>query len=134
MYGRGPVPVNSLLLFILLSCGTAVKVAERKMQYLRHRKKTTYQLHENVRTTYFYVGQYEDAGGRLLDNRSSAWTGDWVGAYGGVDHPRRREGYLPRGFTPRENPFYCALPYNDIVHRGRAGCLSRGAGPPGPGR
>ena len=107
------------LLFILLSCSTAVKVTEKKLHYLRHRKQSVYPLHRNIRTTYFYVGQHERSGGHLLDNRSSAWTGDWVGSFGGVDFPHRREGYHPRGFVPRENPFYCALPYNDIVPEGR---------------
>lgn len=34
--------------------------------------------------------------------------------YGGIDDPNDRNGSLPAGFTPLENPFYCALPYNDF--------------------
>ncbi len=45
----------------------------------------------------------------------TAWKTDQVSAYGGVDSPKFRNGYLPAGFTPRENPFYVALPYNDVT-------------------
>jgi hypothetical protein len=29
-----------------------------------------------------------------------------------------RSNYIPVKFTPRQNPFYCALPYNDKAHTG----------------
>jgi hypothetical protein len=38
--------------------------------------------------------------------------------YGGVDDPVARRGYLPAAFTPKENPFYVALPYNDFDENG----------------
>jgi hypothetical protein len=34
--------------------------------------------------------------------------------YGGEDSPTRRAGFLPNGFSPRQNPFYIALPYSDV--------------------
>jgi len=36
-----------------------------------------------------------------------------VEGFGGIDDPDNRNGYYPAGFTPDENPFYYALPYND---------------------
>jgi hypothetical protein len=39
--------------------------------------------------------------------------------YGGVDDPERRNGYYPADFIPKENPFYCALPYSDFDPNGR---------------
>src|SRR5207245_9186241 len=27
-----------------------------------------------------------------------------------------RRNYIPISFVPRQNPFYCALPYNDVTH------------------
>lgn len=65
--------------------------------------------HENVVTTVFWVGE--------KGNTSSAWCGDWVAAYGGVDDPQKRSGFHPSGFTPRENPFYCALPCNRSLYK-----------------
>ncbi len=37
--------------------------------------------------------------------------------YGGVDtpHSAARTQYIPATFVPRQNPFYCALPYNDVL-------------------
>jgi len=41
-----------------------------------------------------------------------------VDAFGDIDNPENREGYFPGGFMPLENPFYCALPYNDLTADG----------------
>jgi hypothetical protein len=38
--------------------------------------------------------------------------------FGGVDDPDSRSGYFPASFTPLENPFYFALPYNDFDGNG----------------
>jgi hypothetical protein len=38
--------------------------------------------------------------------------------YGGYDCPKNRIGFLPKGFSPKLNPFYIALPYNDIGKQG----------------
>jgi hypothetical protein len=82
-------------------------------------KSAGYHLHRGIKTTYFYVGQKNRVRAGFLDNGSSAWSSDWVSSYGGVDAPERRRGYSPRVFRPKENPFYCALPYNDVALRGR---------------
>lgn len=41
----------------------------------------------------------------------------WAANYGGFDDPKPegRRGYLPARFVPRLNPFYIALPYNDVT-------------------
>ncbi len=67
-----------------------------------------------VLTTVFWVGESATADNDNIQNNASAWVADWVGTYGGVDNPAKRSGYLPAGFTPKENPFYVALPYNDL--------------------
>src|SRR6266487_1377745 len=43
------------------------------------------------------------------------WKKNWSRSYGGFDdpNPAHRSNYIPVKFTPRQNPFYCALPYND---------------------
>jgi hypothetical protein len=77
----------------------------------------------NVVATVFWVGEVATAH-NPTPNTSSAWDGNWVSNFGGCDDPERRAGYLPAGFTPRLNPFYVALPYNDVaaggVHRPEA--------------
>jgi hypothetical protein len=67
-----------------------------------------------VLATCFWVGE--------PGNEQSAWDGRWVRSFGGVDDPARRAGLLPAGFAPLQNPFYCALPYNDVA--GRPGARS----------
>ena len=38
----------------------------------------------------------------------------WKENFGGVDSPVYRKGYFPARFRPKQNPFYVALPFNDI--------------------
>ena len=77
-----------------------------------------YPIHKNIWTTYFWIG--EDASGEnsWVSNHHSAWDEDWVNHYGGIDNPDCRNGYFPCEFTPKENPFYCALPYSDYDDQG----------------
>lgn len=68
-----------------------------------------------IGTTVFWVG--EQASGRNpVSNDKSAWDGGWVSSYGGMDNPNpeARLNFVPANFIPRQNPFYVALPYNDI--------------------
>jgi hypothetical protein len=68
--------------------------------------------------TVFWVGEDEASDNGFIHNRSSAWDVDWEEHFGGVDDPETRCGFEPCGFVPKENPFYIALPYNDL-ERGR---------------
>lgn len=67
----------------------------------------------NVVATVFWVGEMPTQN-NPMPNLASAWDPNWVENFGGYDHPVRREGYCPEGFVPKLNPFYVALPYNDI--------------------
>lgn len=73
----------------------------------------------NIVTTVFWIGEKPSAN-NPVPNRSSSWDKNWTQNYGGFDNPdpAHRRGYLPSGFTPRQNPFYCALPYNDKANTG----------------
>lgn len=70
--------------------------------------------HTDVIATVFWVGEKPSPDNRYIGNDSSAWTSRWTDAFGGVDDPVRRDGFHPAGFVPLENPFYVALPYNDL--------------------
>ena len=74
---------------------------------------------QDIVTTIFWIGE-EPSGNNPVPNRSSSWDKNWTGAYGGFDdpNPSHRSNYLPARFTPRQNPFYCALPYNDKATNG----------------
>src|SRR2546423_14765979 len=71
----------------------------------------------NIVTTVFWVG--EQAGGNNpVPNYKSCWDANWTSNYGGFDtpEPSSRRNYISASFSPRQNPFYCALPYNDVTH------------------
>jgi hypothetical protein len=68
--------------------------------------------------TIFWVGEASSADNGYIDNLASAWDRRWLESYGGVDDPTNRCGFEPCGFTPKENPFYIALPYNDLTENG----------------
>ena len=74
--------------------------------------------HNNIITTFFWVGEPADSDNGNIANSASAWDGQWEQHYGGVDDPTPRQGFYPAGFTPKENPFYIALPYDDIDDSG----------------
>jgi len=55
-----------------------------------------------------------------VPNYKSCWDYNWTASYGGTDDPNGRRNSsgasIPVAFTPKQNPFYCALPYNDVTH------------------
>ena len=79
---------------------------------------SSYPVHRGIVSTIFWVG--EDAGpdNGGISNRQSAWDEHWMEHYGGIDSPNARNGWLPAGFVPSENPFYVALPCNDLDDQG----------------
>ena len=69
----------------------------------------------NIVTTIFWVGE-RPSGNNPVPNDKSSWDKYWSGSYGGYDNPdpAGRRNYIPVNFVPRQNPFYVALPYNDV--------------------
>jgi hypothetical protein len=51
-----------------------------------------------------------------VPNVRSSWDKHWYYSYGGYDNPDHgsRRNFIPISFVPRQNPFYFALPYNDV--------------------
>ena len=72
-----------------------------------------YPWKENIVTTIFWVGERPTANNPTPNNKSS-WDASWAYNFGGFDSPDSRKGYIPAAFVPRLNPFYFALPYNDV--------------------
>jgi len=79
----------------------------------------SYPWKNNIVTTVFWVGE-QPTQNNPVPNCKSSWDVNWAQNFGGYDNPdpRERRGYLPARFIPRQNPFYVALPYNDVT-RGR---------------
>lgn len=74
---------------------------------------------KDIVTTIFWIGETPTAN-NPVPNHASSWDKAWAKNYGGFDDPNssRRHDYIPVKFTPRQNPFYCALPYNDKAREG----------------
>jgi hypothetical protein len=74
-----------------------------------------YPWKNKIVTTVFWVGESATVN-NPVHNRSSSWDLNWKTSFGGFDNPDplKRRGFLPGGFVPKLNPFYVALPYNDV--------------------
>ena len=85
-----------------------------------------YPWKRQIVTTVFWIGE-KPTDNNPVPNRSSSWDKDWSKSYGGFDDPNpdQRQDYTPVKFTPRQNPFYCALPYNDKAASGHRPEASR---------
>lgn len=98
-------------LFVLFGCSAVNATAEQC-------GGRAPEWHCDVIATVFWVGEEPTEQNGYVGNDSSAWTLRWTEAFGGVDDPHDRDGMFPAGFEPRENPFYVALPYNDLTSTG----------------
>jgi hypothetical protein len=78
-----------------------------------------YPWKRQIVTTIFWIGEQPTAN-NPTPNHSSSWDKNWAKSFGGFDdpNPSHRSDYTPVKFTPRQNPFYCALPYNDKTSNG----------------
>ena len=76
-------------------------------------------MEKEIVTTVFWIGENpsrKNPGAESCQQLGRSWAKN----YGGYDdpNPSRRHDYIPVNFTPRQNPFYCALPYNDKAREG----------------
>ena len=75
----------------------------------------------NITATVFWIGEQPTQNNPTPNNKSS-WDQQWSSNFGGYDDPEPSArvanhstfDFRPKGFTPRLNPFYIALPYNDV--------------------
>ena len=76
---------------------------------------TSYPWKNDIQTTIFWVGE-KATRNNPVPNSASSWDTKWSKSFGGYDDPdpKARNGYLPKKFMPKQNPFYFALPYNDV--------------------
>lgn len=71
----------------------------------------------DIVATVFWVGE-QPTENNPTPNDKSSWDTQWMQNFGGYDDPdpnKRSDNFTPIGFTPKQNPFYVALPYNDVI-------------------
>jgi hypothetical protein len=90
-----------------LEPGVVIPTAHRPLD------RSRYPWKNNIVATLIWIGSEGK-------NAASAWDANWAASYGGLDSPApaERKGFIPAKFVPRQNPFYCALPYNDVTRGG----------------
>ncbi|HUB65932.1 MAG TPA: hypothetical protein VL981_00440, partial [Candidatus Methylacidiphilales bacterium] len=83
------------------------------------KKTRTYPWKRDIITTEFWIGEGASAISST-DNNGSAWDENWRSSNHGADSPNDRDGYLPAAHAPTVNPFYVALPFNDLAYPDQA--------------
>lgn len=81
-------------------------------------EQSRYPWKRQIVTTTFWVGE-NASHNNPVPNHASCWDPLWAKNYGGDDPSDTKErtpDYIPASFTPGQNPFYVALPYNDMEH------------------
>jgi hypothetical protein len=84
-----------------------------------------YPIHTSIVATTFWVGEVFDPNADDGSQVLSTYDEDWMGSYGGCDgvvvggecRTERRvaaNGYFPTSMTPRQNPFYLDVPFDDV--------------------
>ncbi len=82
-----------------------------------------YPWRTNVTVTVFWIGE-QPTPRNPTPNCKSSWDTNWAGNFGGYDDPDPKNRiadhatgeFRPKGFEPKLNPFYIALPYNDLIN------------------
>lgn len=84
-----------------------------------------YPLHTGIISTTFWVGEIFDPTAADGSQMMSTYDSEWYRHYGGCDGVATSgacstearsasNGYFPASMTPRENPFYLDLPFDDV--------------------
>lgn len=78
--------------------------------------KSPYPWKRNIITTFFWIGNNRNSFTSTV-NYDSAWDQRWHENFGGEDDPKNRhKDFTPKNFIPTLNPFYVALPFNDVKY------------------
>jgi hypothetical protein len=79
----------------------------------------TYQWKSQITTTEFWIGEGSTPISSTT-NVESSWDEDWLEKNHGTDSPNNRNGYASGSHASTLNPFYCALPFNDLAFPDKA--------------
>ena len=85
--------------------------------------RIVYPWKTQVTCTIFWIGE-PSSERNPASNGKSSWDGQWLTNFGGLDDPDpanrianpTTSEFRPKNFVPKLNPFYVALPYNDVLN------------------
>ena len=89
--------------------------------FTNYEKKVTnrYAWKTGIITTMFWIGEGSTPMSST-NNVQSSWDEDWLPNNHGSDSPYNRNGYAAGGHASTLNPFYIALPFNDLAFPDKA--------------
>jgi len=99
---------------------SASSAAPGQLENPPDRGEDRYPWKRQIVTTTFWIGETPTEN-NPVPNHKSSWDTRWAENYGGTDTPNRAKrsaDFRPAAFTPGQNPFYVALPYNDKMREG----------------
>jgi hypothetical protein len=84
--------------------------------------RVLYPWKTRVTCTIFWIGE-QPSDRNPVPNSKSSWDQNWSSNFGGYDDPEPSNRvanhasgeFRPKNFVPKLNPFYIALPYNDVL-------------------
>ena len=105
---------------VMVPTGSAAQQVSRLPQTAPN---ISYPWKKNVTCTIFWIGELPTEN-NPTPNTKSSWDQQWVDNFGGYDDPDEGNRiashatgeFRPKAFVPKLNPFYVALPYNDVVN------------------
>jgi hypothetical protein len=86
---------------------------------LTKKMKNVYPWKTRIITTEFWIGEGSTPISST-DNIASSWDEDWRDNNHGTDNPNNRNGYASGSHASTLNPFYVALPFNDLAFPDKA--------------
>lgn len=87
--------------------------------YAARKPKNVYPWKTGIYTTMFYIGEGATSISST-DNKSSSFDENWIQSNHGIDNPNDRNGFASGSHASTVNPFYVALPFNDLVYPDKA--------------
>ena len=120
LFGTGHAQAQQVVVpRIVIPTGLGAPVSE---QAVAPSARVLYPWKTNITVTIFWCGE-QPTERNPTPNCKSSWDTEWAINFGGYDDPNpanrvashSKGEFRPKGFVPRLNPFYIALPYNDVA-------------------
>lgn len=107
---------------VYVPVGTRPAAARLQQAPMATASRVLYPWKTRVTCTIFWIGE-QPSDRNPVPNSKSSWDQNWSSNFGGYDDPEPSNRvanhasgeFRPKNFVPKLNPFYIALPYNDVL-------------------
>ncbi|GAA5119967.1 hypothetical protein GCM10023212_12840 [Luteolibacter yonseiensis] len=121
--GQGPIRMTAPKVSVPTApARRPATTAARPQQQPGASSRILYPWKLHVTCTIFWIGE-QPTDRNPTPNCKSSWDQNWSANFGGYDNPDPTQrianhttgDFRPKNFIPKLNPFYIALPYNDVL-------------------